>query len=920
MKKTTKNERSITGGQSKLLRNKKTVISKSQRVESKRKRTLTSEDSDIRYRCLFEHMLNGFAYCKMIFEDGHPRDFIYLEVNCAFESLTGIKDVVGKNMSEVIPGLNETDPELFDLYGRVASTGKPEQFETYVKALKTWFQISVYCPQREYFVAVFDVITERKQAVEALSQYAKRFEQAETHASLGSWEFDVTEGKGWWSKQMYRMLGFEELKDVPSNEEYLEHIHPDDRPLIQDALISMSQGKESTPREFRSNPDFGPMRNFAPTYFAERDSQGKLVKFIGTLQDITERKQAEEELVAERDLLNTLINTLPDSIFIKDVMGRIVIDNNVHRRTLGANILEQVVGKTDFDFFPREQAAIYDGDEKQVLRSGEPLIDKVSPFTYKDHSQRWLLTTKVPFRDREGIITGIVGFNHDITQRKMMEEELVNERNLLRTLIDNLPDVVYAKDLEGRFIIKNLLDARQMGASSPEETVGKTDFDYYSPELAAQYYADDQAVFHSGQPLVNREEPIVDATGRSGWVLTTKVPLRGPQGKVIGLVGIGHDITERKQAEERIQHQLQRLAALRAIDQVITSSFDLHNSLTEILMHIKKELGVDAADVLILNTGSQSLEFSAGVGFRTRAAEKASVRLGHSFAGGAALERQLIQVPNLKDQAQSLQLRAQLEGEDFVCYYGVPLMAKGSVKGVLEIFHRGRLEPDQEWLDFLNTLAGQAALAIDSANLFDNLQRSNIDLTLAYDATIEGWSHAMDLRDKETEGHTLRVTKMTMELAALFGIKKDEDLVGIRRGSLLHDIGKMGIPDTILFKPSTLTDEEWVMMKMHPTLAFEMLSPIRYLQSAIGIPYCHHEKWDGTGYPRGLKGEQIPLAARIFALADVWDALTSDRPYRNAWPNEKALEYLKSEAGKRFDPAVVKICLDAGVFDRKGRN
>jgi putative nucleotidyltransferase with HDIG domain len=247
-------------------------------------------------------------------------------------------------------------------------------------------------------------------------------------------------------------------------------------------------------------------------------------------------------------------------------------------------------------------------------------------------------------------------------------------------------------------------------------------------------------------------------------------------------------------------------------------------------------------------------------------------------------------------------------------------MAKGSVKGVLEIFHRGRLEPDQEWLDFLNTLAGQAALAIDSANLFDNLQRSNIDLTLAYDATIEGWSHAMDLRDKETEGHTLRVTKMTMELAALFGIKKDEDLVGIRRGSLLHDIGKMGIPDTILFKPSTLTDEEWVMMKMHPTLAFEMLSPIRYLQSAIGIPYCHHEKWDGTGYPRGLKGEQIPLAARIFALADVWDALTSDRPYRNAWPNEKALEYLKSEAGKRFDPAVVKICLDAGVFDRKGRN
>jgi putative nucleotidyltransferase with HDIG domain len=174
----------------------------------------------------------------------------------------------------------------------------------------------------------------------------------------------------------------------------------------------------------------------------------------------------------------------------------------------------------------------------------------------------------------------------------------------------------------------------------------------------------------------------------------------------------------------------------------------------------------------------------------------------------------------------------------------------------------------------------------------------------------------MDLRDKETEGHTLRVTEITMELAALFGIK-DEDLVGARRGALLHDIGKMGVPDGILLKPEKLTEEEWLIMKKHPSFAFDMLSPIHYLQSAMDIPYCHHEKWDGTGYPRGLKGEQIPLIARIFALADVWDALTSDRPYRKAWPNEKALEYLKSEAGKHFDPAVVKICLGSGVFDRK---
>jgi HD-GYP domain-containing protein (c-di-GMP phosphodiesterase class II) len=157
-----------------------------------------------------------------------------------------------------------------------------------------------------------------------------------------------------------------------------------------------------------------------------------------------------------------------------------------------------------------------------------------------------------------------------------------------------------------------------------------------------------------------------------------------------------------------------------------------------------------------------------------------------------------------------------------------------------------------------------------------------------------------------------------MELAGLFGLK-DEEMVGIRRGALLHDIGKMGVPDGILLKPGKLTEDEWLIMKKHPSLAFEMLSPIRYLQSAIDIPYCHHEKWDGTGYPRGLIGEQIPLPARIFSVIDVWDALTSDRPYRSAWPNAKVLEYLRSESGTSFDPEVVKICLGAGVFERQGR-
>jgi putative two-component system response regulator len=188
----------------------------------------------------------------------------------------------------------------------------------------------------------------------------------------------------------------------------------------------------------------------------------------------------------------------------------------------------------------------------------------------------------------------------------------------------------------------------------------------------------------------------------------------------------------------------------------------------------------------------------------------------------------------------------------------------------------------------------------------EKLQKAHERLLEAYSATIEGWSHAMDLRDQETEGHSQRVTELTLQLARAFGIE-GEQLVNIRHGALLHDMGKLGIPDSILQKPAKLTDEEWVTMRTHPQLAYNMLFPVEYLRPALEIPFCHHEKWDGSGYPRGLKGEEIPLAARLFAVVDVWDAVTSDRPYRPAWSREQALDYIREQSGKHFDPWIVDL-------------
>ena len=359
---------------------------------------------------------------------------------------------------------------------------------------------------------------------------------------------------------------------------------------------------------------------------------------------------------------------------------------------------------------------------------------------------------------------------------------------------------------------------------------------------------------------------------------------------------------------EETERRLQYLKALRSIDLAINSSLDLRITLNVILDEVTTQLKVDAADVLLHN--SQMLNYAAGRGFRASAAPVTRQRLGEGPAGRAALERRLITILDfgqwIKEETASIH---NLQSEGFVFYCAAPLIAKGEIKGVLEIFHRAPLIPDQEWLDFVEALAGQAAIAVDNVTLFDGLQRSNTELILAYDSTIEGWSRALDLRDKETEGHTQRVTEMTMRLAQASGAFSNAELTHLRRGALLHDIGKMGVPDGILLKPGELTKEEWGLMRQHPQYAYDMLLPIAFLRPALDIPYCHHEKWDGTGYPRGLKGEQIPLTARLFAIVDVWDALRSDRPYRAAWPEVKVYEHIRSLAGTHFDPQVVETFL-----------
>jgi HD-GYP domain-containing protein (c-di-GMP phosphodiesterase class II) len=356
-----------------------------------------------------------------------------------------------------------------------------------------------------------------------------------------------------------------------------------------------------------------------------------------------------------------------------------------------------------------------------------------------------------------------------------------------------------------------------------------------------------------------------------------------------------------------------RLDALIELGELLTREHHLANLLEIFCKRVRVLIRADYAAVGILAEDGQSLRHF----FLTGSDPAKTARMSVPSPRIGLLDKLLSQAKPLRPRPHDVEPHAAALsplGTPPQSFLGVRIQSCNQVHGLFYLIDKLGEEdftPSDEQV--VVTLANQLAVAYENAclfaqteELFQSLQRSNAELSLAYDATLEGWVRALDLRDKETEGHTQRVTEATMHLARAMGLGREE-LVHIRRGALLHDIGKIGIPDQILLKPGPLSSAEWDIMRRHPLYAYEWLAPIAYLQKALEIPYCHHEKWNGLGYPRGLKDEQIPLAARIFAVVDVWDALSSDRPYRPAWPPEQVRKHVQAEAGSHFDPQIVEV-------------
>ncbi len=639
----------------------------------------------------------------------------------------------------------------------------------------------------------------------------------------------------------------------------------------------------------------------------------EIVEFQATSRDITLQVLAQQQLEDSERLYRLISEEANDLIQLFSGERELLYVSPSVRTILGYEPEEYLATPPRERIHP-EDSAMTQNTYSLALSSDQDAYTFQARIKHKDGTYLWMENSVKLIRDPETReITEIQTSGRDVTERMRIQDEISNSEKVFRKMFTDNPLPMWVFDRESLAFLEVNEAAQQKYGYSHDEFLTMKITDLRLEEDVPALISEIASLSgNMGAPARGRQ------VLKDGRVIHVELARHAMHyGSRRAFLVVAKDTTDQVNADlelqrlnEHLERRLQRLLSLHEIDRAIASSVDLQLTLGVFLSQLMSQLGVAAAAISLLNPNTLNLEMTAKVGFVRLQNDLKTLRLGEGVAGRAALERRQIEVEDLSDPSQPVQNREVLnEIEGFKVYFAVPLIAKGQVKGVLGVFHRAPLEIDDEWREFLTILAGQAAIAIDNLTLFNDLQRSNIDLRLAYDETIEGWSKALDLRDKETEGHSQRVTEITLRLAERLGIAPEE-LIHVRRGALLHDIGKMGIPDGILLKPGKLTLEERLVIERHPDLARELLTPIRFLRTALDIPYSHHEKWDGTGYPRGLRGEQIPLSARIFAVVDVWDALRSERPYREGWAEERVIEHLKQDSGKHFDPRVVDAFLE----------
>ncbi|MEJ2411942.1 MAG: GAF domain-containing protein [Anaerolineales bacterium] len=668
-------------------------------------------------------------------------------------------------------------------------------------------------------------------------------------------------------------------------------------------------------------------------------------------QESLQRARAVERLKESREIYRRIFQTSRDAVFIASSQGHWIDMNQSALEMFGYQGREEIWQDSMLDlFFDPEDGLAY----RKIVEEKGSVKDRPVSFRKKDGSRIETLVSATPY-EVGGQIIGYQGFIRDITGElavRQQQEKTLQQQSALDELSRALTSCLTPEDIYRNILVQirklfqlselhiyklpSLDDGFQIEYSwrkdGKNQGSGFTGVELSNPKVSflndlldsdqglcfpdlsalkppAAAGSGSEQITLAGSMLVTPlmvEDQVIAAL----QLLHPDVSAYGDeelllQSRIANLVGIG---LQKAYLYQETQAQVDKLTSLQRIEETVLENLSLPTTLDMLIDQMVKELSVDAAAILYFHPQLKTLKFITQTGFRQNILQHTDLEIGEGLAGKAAESRTMVRVPDLKQTSQAISRDLEFSTEKFVSYFGVPLTSKGRLVGVLELYHRKRLDPDQSWIDLLEMIAGLAAIAIDFQNVHKNLECSRNELDRALDAIIEGWAQALELRGIESPGHWRRIEELSLALGQKLRIKS-KLMSDLRRGALLHDIGKMAIPDEVLHKRTALSVEERKLIGKHPVAAHDLLKDVEGLKSALDVPLYHHERWDGTGYPYQLEGENIPYLARIFAVVDVWDAMRSDRPYRKAIPKEKALKILKEEAGKQFDPEIVQAFL-----------